>query len=323
MLSSPRELFNDLSFDARSAVSEVADYYCLQTAGSSEAELLTVLSQVRASFTCLARVTELSKHVRAELRHIAPHLLGSMAIADPLDEDSIAALVLPELALSVAFARLDESCDPFDGDHFEALGAPSRALPDSESFRRGDLVYVCDRRSEHFGRTCWFRSYTDPRLGHQARLTHIEFRRRKGRRGERRDSAEFRPEVLRFAQEPFGNEREGTHLRTFARDGFEVRVFDTGRTGRHGKVLLHYQLFDHRFDDGGEPIFEASDFFVSPLHAPDEDSTLASLLTFLSLQREDIEAGHFEGYTDRQLAWRDERAGDLALIASDLDEPAR
>lgn len=322
MPSSPRELFDELSRDASSVVSEIADYYCLQVAGLSESDLLTSLAQVRESFSCLALVDELSAQVRAELLYIAPHLLSSHTVPEPLDENLVTSLVLPELALWVAFARLSD--EDFEGDLRDKNVLASRRLPDSEFFRRGDLVHVRDRASDHFGRTGYFRVYADPRIGHPARLAQVDFCRPSGG-GEvaPRETIELLPDALQFAPEPFAHQREDAHLRTFVRDDFEVRLFDTGRTSRQGKILLHYQLFDHRFEEGGEAIFVGTDFFVSPLHAPDEDATLASLLTFLSLRRGDIEAGHFEGYTTRQLAWRDERAGDLAILALELEESSR
>ncbi len=67
MPTSPRDLFDELSPDSRSVVSEVADYYCLQVAGSNEPDLLTPLFQVRESLSCLALAGELSADIRAEL----------------------------------------------------------------------------------------------------------------------------------------------------------------------------------------------------------------------------------------------------------------
>jgi hypothetical protein len=322
MLSPARKLFEQLSPDSRSAISEVADYYCLQVTNSNQVDFPSLLSKVRESFSCLALVGQLSAQVRSELLYVAPHLLSSRSVPDPFDDDSVISLVLPELALWVASARLGG--EDFDGDLSGEHAISSRNLPDYEFFRRGDLVHVRDRASDHFGRTGWFRGYSDPRIGNLVRSAQVEFR-RPIPEGEvaRRETAELPPAALQFAPEPYANEHGDMHLRTLVREGFEVRLFDTGRTSRQGKILLHYQLFDHRFEDGIEPIFENTDFLVSPLHAPDEDATLASLLTFLSLRRGDIEAGHFEGYTTRQLAWRDERAGDLAMLALELEESSR
>lgn len=312
-MSSPRELFGELTPHARSVVCEVADYFCLQVAGSLEPDLLTPLYQIRESLSCLALVGELSADVRAELSAIAPRLLHPASTIQPLEQEAVIAHALPELALWVASARLEGK--DFDGDDYDpySLSSPGH-LPDHESFRRGDLVFVCDRDSEHFGREARFGLYTDPRLDHSSRLGMVFFG--------AKETAVLPTSALRFAPERYGNERQETHLRTFARDGFELRVFDTGRSNRHGKVLIHYQLFDHRLEDGVEPIFEGADFSVSPLHAPDEDSTLASLLGFLAFQCGDVEAEYFEGYTPRQIAWRDERAGDLAMVVWDIEESA-
>lgn len=321
MSSRSRDIFDDLSPDTRSIISEVADYYCLQVADSIEPDLFTLLAQVRGSVSCLTLVGEFSTRVRFELLYIAPHLISSRTVPEPFDEDAVISLVLPELALWVASARL--SGEGFDRDLHDSNVLSSPSLPDFECFRRGDLVHVRDRASDHFGRTGYFRVYTDPRIGHPARLAQVDFCRPKRSEAAPRETVELPLAVLQFAPEPFAHQREDPHLRTLIRDGFEIRLFDTGRTSRQGKILLHYQLFDHRFEEGGEPIFLGTDFFVSPLHAPDEDATLASLLTFLTLRRGDIEAGHFEGYTTRQLAWRDERAGDLAVLAQELEESSR
>lgn len=321
MPSSPRDLFDELSRGARAVVSEVADYYCLQVGDSNDPDLLTLLSQIRESLSCLTYVSELSAQVRVELLYIAPHLLSSRSVPEPLDDAAVVSFVLPELALWVASARLNG--EDFEGDLHDADVLSSRTLPDFEIFRRGDLVHVRDRASDHFGRTGYFRVYTDPRIAHPTRQALVDFCRPQASGAAPRESVELPPAVLQFAPESFAHQRDDTHLRTIIRDGFEVRLFDTGRTSRQGKILLHYQLFDHRFEDGGEPIFLGTDLFVSPLHAPDEDATLASLLSFLSLRRGDIEAGHFEGYTTRQLAWRDERAGDLAMLAQELEESSR
>ena len=316
MPSSARDLFDELTPHARSVICEVGDYFCLQVAGSLEPDLLTPLYQVRESLSCLALVGELSEGVRAELSEIAPRLLHpASTLEPPLEQEAVICRALPELALWVASARLEG--EDFDGDEYDpySLSSPGH-LPDHESFRRGDLVFVCDRDSEHFGREARFGLYTDPRLDHSSRLARVSFSGGK-------ETAVLPTSALRFAPERYGNERQETHLRTFARDGFELRVFDTGRcSNRHGKVLVHYQLFDHRFEDGVEPIFEGADFSVSPLHAPDEDSTLASLLAFLAFQRGEVEAEYFEDYTPRQIAWRDERAGDLAMVVWDLEESA-
>lgn len=318
---STRDLFEHLSFDSKTVVSQVADYFCGQAADTNEPDLLTALSQIRQSFACFTLVGELSANVRDELLYIAPVVLSSGPVPEPSNENFVVSLVLPELAREVASARL--SGEDFDGDLYDAHATSSRALPDFEFFRRGDLVHVRDRTSDHFARTGYFRVYTDPRIGDPARLAQVDFCRPTGSKPSPRETVELPPAALQFAPEPFAHQREDAHLRTLTHEGFEIRLFDTGRTSRHGKILLHYQLFDHRFEDGGEPIFQGTDFFVSPLHEPDEDAILASLLTFLSLRRGDIEAGHFEGYTTRQLAWRDERAGDLAMLALELEESSR
>lgn len=110
------------------------------------------------------------------------------------------------------------------------------------------------------------------------------------------------------------------HLRTWTdgAGGFRLDLWDTGRTDRLGKTVLRYTLFDGDWK-GGRIIFEGEDFTCSPLHAIDSDATVAAVLGFLSLQCGDTDAEYFDSYTPAQLAWRDERAEELAMHAHDLE----
>lgn len=54
-----------------------------------------------------------------------------------------------------------------------------------------------------------------------------------------------------------------------------------------------------------EPIFTGEDCGVSPFHAIDSDDALRGLLGFLTLRKGDTDSEYFDGYTERQIAFRD------------------
>ena len=99
------------------------------------------------------------------------------------------------------------------------------------------------------------------------------------------------------------------HIRHWEGNGFSLDLFDTGETDSMGKSRLSYS-----FADNGVTIFEGGDFGASPLHAIDSDETVRALLGFLSLQAGDTDSEYFDSYTPEQLAWRDDRAEELALF---------
>lgn len=66
------------------------------------------------------------------------------------------------------------------------------------------------------------------------------------------------------------------------------------------------------------PIFEGDDFETPYLD--DESEIVRGLLGFLSLQDGDTDSEYFDSYTERQIAWRDERAETLSLCSLDLGE---
>jgi len=74
----------------------------------------------------------------------------------------------------------------------------------------------------------------------------------------------------------------------------------------------------HRTDPARRAIFSGEDF---ESHASaDEPAVVASLLGFLSLNDGDTDDDYFDHYTDRQLAWRDERAETLSIVQMDQFE---
>jgi len=108
--------------------------------------------------------------------------------------------------------------------------------------------------------------------------------------------------VLRGARAPFVK---------WHADGFELFSFHTHQR-QDGKWRLAYILLD-----GGKVIFKGDHFF-SPDDL-DERWNVAQLLGFLSLGDGDTDPEYFEKYTPRQIAWRDERGGELSLWLSDME----
>lgn len=111
------------------------------------------------------------------------------------------------------------------------------------------------------------------------------------------------------------------HLTTFEQDGFRLDLWDTGRVDSWGKSELRYTLFDDTEPFGRGIVFEGEDYHPSPLHAIDSPESVAGILSFLSVLPGDTDAEYFDRYTPAQIAWRDRRAEDLALIVSDLQNP--
>lgn len=113
------------------------------------------------------------------------------------------------------------------------------------------------------------------------------------------------------------------HIRTFTQDSFRLDLWDTSRSDSDGKSILRYALYDDTQPFGKGIVFEGEDFHCSPLHAIDSDATVASILSFLSLQDGDTDAEYFDSYSADQLAWRDARAEDLQLIVYEIWQETR
>lgn len=107
-------------------------------------------------------------------------------------------------------------------------------------------------------------------------------------------------------------------IRTWEEDGFKLELYDTFTTSG-GKTLLGYRFWDH-----DQLLFVGEDFGASPLHAIDDDNTVAALLGFLSLRPGDTDSDYFESYTAEQLEWcQSSRAEWLAILANDLESAAQ
>jgi hypothetical protein len=102
-------------------------------------------------------------------------------------------------------------------------------------------------------------------------------------------------------------------LRTWQAEDFRLHLFYVG-TG-WGRVRLAYEFYDR-----GELVFNGDDFYPSPLYVYDGDEAIVALLGFLALRPGDTDREYFTKYSDRQLAWVDERAEALSCAALALSE---
>lgn len=82
-----------------------------------------------------------------------------------------------------------------------------------------------------------------------------------------------------------------------------------------GRVHYAYRFWDRRFNEE-RPIFEGTDASATvPI-----DRAAVEFLGFMSLTEGQVENDYFESYDGVQLAWRDERAQDLANHLAFLEE---
>jgi hypothetical protein len=102
-------------------------------------------------------------------------------------------------------------------------------------------------------------------------------------------------------------------IRVWRSGGYELKLWDTGRTDRRGQSVLAYKL-RHK----GKLVFKGADFCGSPLHCDDSDETVGALLGFLSLRPGDTDREYFEGYTRAQTAFAQAHGEELAMLAHDL-----
>ena len=104
-------------------------------------------------------------------------------------------------------------------------------------------------------------------------------------------------------------------IKVWRKQGFTLRLYDTGRCDNRGKSVLSYQLKDRR-----QVIFEGSDFAGSPMHADDSIDTIIALLGFLTLQPGDTDREYFDSYSPAQLDWcQSGRCSELSMIQYDLE----
>ena len=117
-------------------------------------------------------------------------------------------------------------------------------------------------------------------------------------------------------------EATGEMVTRWTRDGYVLRLFDAG-TDDEGREVLSYAFSDLFWTwqgDFGRRLFVGSDYRPSPLHALDSEESIAGLLGFLSLREGDTDSEYFNGYDERQLAWRDsDRSEELQLLVSTME----
>ena len=113
----------------------------------------------------------------------------------------------------------------------------------------------------------------------------------------------------------------GRPIKTWKRDGFTLRLYDTNvptGTGRLGETFLAYDFFD-----GQKLIFTGDRYRVAPGYAVDSMASVYGLLGFLSLKPGDTDDEYFKDYSPAQMAWVESgRAEDLGLLVALNEERA-
>lgn len=84
--------------------------------------------------------------------------------------------------------------------------------------------------------------------------------------------------------------------------GYRLVTWDTPNRAPTGQWLIGYAFFA---PGEGEPIFTGEDAGIAPSNAVDSDDALRGLLGFLTLRKGDTDSDYFDGYTERQIAFRD------------------
>jgi hypothetical protein len=109
-------------------------------------------------------------------------------------------------------------------------------------------------------------------------------------------------ETIRVIFSPYGR-RTGPH--------FVLTMWDTGDSDIHGKTVVGYRLRSQ-----GLTLFEGEDFYCSPLHAWDSDTTVRAIMGFLTLRPGDTDADYFAGYTQEQMDYCNHHAEYLSWEVS-------
>ena len=92
---------------------------------------------------------------------------------------------------------------------------------------------------------------------------------------------------------------------------FKLWLWDTYTTGEYGKSRLGYRLamIDK---DKTTVIFEAEDFYASPMYAIDSNAAVASVMGFLTTRPGDTDQEYFDHYTPEQLDYCSQHAEALS-----------
>lgn len=97
-------------------------------------------------------------------------------------------------------------------------------------------------------------------------------------------------------------------------DNFKVEIEETHFDG-------HRKYFKFKLWDNDELIFDNDKYSPSPMHNCNTELIVADLLSWLSLQKDDVEEEYWENYTDKQIEWRDSsRSTDLKIISIELEK---
>ena len=261
-----------LRVPARLTLEIVTRYYMGQLAPehfrAAPEELAAALLEIRRALSCRALVSEkLSEDDQAQvLEVLGSHLPTPLPDDEPGSKTDHIDTLIQEVSIglicwhartSTTFALFEEGRD---------------RLPDCERSQHGDFVLVraADWSSYPYnGCTGTFQRYSDPRIGHHARWAVVDLG------GQEDDLVFVRPAHLEFAREDEGQEPaisrrpskceieeevcseaealdRHEHFGTWSRNGFTLRLYDTGRIDRLGKSILAYELRDGGF--GRTPI---------------------------------------------------------------------
>lgn len=104
-------------------------------------------------------------------------------------------------------------------------------------------------------------------------------------------------------------------LRHVTFDGYQLKLWDTDRPDSRlmGHTYLGYQLISPE----GNIIFDGDDLGVPPFSPIDSDSTLRTLLGFLTVRPGDVEDEYFADYTLGQMDFVEGDAEALSIWALD------
>lgn len=108
-------------------------------------------------------------------------------------------------------------------------------------------------------------------------------------------------------------------MRSWSKDDFLVELYETGFSdGSH--TAVGYRLYDIEFSretGDGDPIFEGTDYGVPHGQTIDGDFAVNGIVGFLSCRPGDTDDEYFANYTERQMAWVQARAEQLAMWGLD------
>lgn len=99
-------------------------------------------------------------------------------------------------------------------------------------------------------------------------------------------------------------------IRTWNCGKYTLDIYDVD--DEKDRTRVGYRFF---YDD--ELIFEGDNYRISVFDKKDDDATIATLLSFLSLRKGDTNKEYFDNYTEKQLAFSEEHGEELSIIIYD------